>query len=93
MGQVMVDVAHVAEPVISYADSPDWALSQYVLDSHLRVIGGELGERYPSAHVLFEQRGLLPSPYSAEAERKALWPVLRWDGTGFQSIIAPEALQ
>jgi hypothetical protein len=89
-GQVMIEVAHGTAPMMPDDQAGPLSQSLYVLDSAFRVTKAELGARYATVHRMFEKKGLLNHPFSAERESRDLWPVLRWDGTRFVPINGPE---
>ncbi|MFO7694802.1 MAG: hypothetical protein R6V57_17100 [Vicinamibacterales bacterium] len=90
LGQILVGVFHDVGDGVPQELRGN-ATTEYRLDSGFRVIGAELGERLPSVHELFEQRGLLDHPFSGENDSRFLWPVRRWDSSGFVEITRPEA--
>ena len=60
------------------------------LTPDFRVSRAELGARYAAIHRTFEARGLLDHPFGAARDGRDLWPVLRWNGSGFDKVAGPE---
>jgi hypothetical protein len=90
LGQVLVDVFHDVGDGVP-PELRGNATTQYRLNSQFRVIGADLGERFPSVHVLFERKGLLDHPFGRDRDAGSLWPVRRWDRSGFVEITRPES--
>ena len=88
LGQVFVDIVHHTGDDIPQ-ELREKATTHYHLDRQYRVIGAELGERLRSVHELFERKGLLDHPFSPDREARSLWPVRRWDSSGFVEIYPP----
>ncbi|MDO8835761.1 MAG: hypothetical protein Q7V01_09190 [Vicinamibacterales bacterium] len=62
----------------------------YTLDQSMKVRSAEFFSAYPVVHNEWHRIGLLGRPFDANRDAAQLWPVLRWDGSGFREIPGPE---
>jgi hypothetical protein len=69
---------------------PALALTNYRLDAGLRVQGAEYFSQYVAVHDYYTSLGRLDHPFDPQREATQLWPVLRWNGSGYDRIDGPE---
>jgi hypothetical protein len=66
------------------------ALINYSLDSAFRVRGAEFYTQYAVIHDHLAAAGRLDHRFSLARDKAQLWPVLRWNGSGYDRIEGPE---
>ncbi len=86
-GRLTVSVLH-GELFLSGAHRQ--GVTQYSLDQSMKVYSAEFFSQYPVVHNEWHKRGLLDRPFDAKLDAGQLWPVLRWDGSGYREIPGPE---
>jgi hypothetical protein len=66
------------------------ALTNYRLGEGFRVRDAEYHTHYVTVHDFFASAGRLDHRFDARRESSQLWPVLRWNGSGYTRINSPE---
>jgi len=66
------------------------AVTGYRLDDRFRVKSAEFADDYAPIHDYFFSLGRLARPFTPASDARELWPVLRWQGSGFARIDGPE---
>lgn len=87
-GETLPNVAHLVLRQPGEAGQV-YAETHYRLDRTFRVTGAEYGTAYRRVQRYLEQTGEMQPAESVDDERR-LWPVLRWNGSGFDRIDGPE---
>jgi hypothetical protein len=62
----------------------------YTLDRSMKIHSAEFFSQYQVVHNEWHRLSLLDRPFDAKRDAVQLWPVLRWDGSGYREIPGPE---
>jgi hypothetical protein len=88
-GEFVVSVRQHAV-VLPGDDTPSQALTNYRLDPQLRVFGAEFLDQFATVHDHYAAAGRLNHRFDAAREQGQSWPVLRWNGSGYDRLERPE---
>ena len=88
-GEVVVSVQQHASQLPS-EDGYSQALTNYRLGPDFVVHGGEFHSQYIAVHDFYASAGRVDHRFDAAREQAQLWPVLRWNGSGYDRINGPE---
>jgi len=66
------------------------ALANYQLNGSFHVHDAEYFAQYVTVHDFYASVGRLDHRFDAAREHAQLWPVLRWNGSGYNRIEGPE---
>jgi hypothetical protein len=85
-GRTLVLVHHGAATV---GEARRAATTIYTLDADHRIVAAEVVANYKVLHNELHRAGFLDRPFGPEVEAM-LFPVLRWNGSGYTAITGPE---
>ena len=88
-GEIVVSVQQHSA-LLPGEDSYSLALTNYRLDAGFRAHDAEYFAQYVAAHDFYASTGSLDHRFDAGRESAQLWPVLRWNGLGYDRIERPE---
>jgi hypothetical protein len=66
------------------------ALTNYRLGPGFRVLNAEYHTEYVTMHDFYASAGRLDHRFDEARDSGQLWPVLRWNGSGYDRIAGPE---
>lgn len=88
-GGYSVDAFHVLIPMRFGRTGPDISgYTSYELDPRLRPVRAESRPDWRLLRNEAHRLGIMPHPYGP-ADEAALWPLLRWNGTGYDELRPP----
>ena len=88
-GEVVVAVLQAMQSLPGDTQASN-AITNYRLGTLFRVRAAEFYTQYVTVHDHFASVGRLDHRFDLQRESAQLWPVLRWNGSGYERIEGPE---